>query len=146
MYAKAGTQRTLDMEKATSSPVDDLAMSGMSPILVHLVSCPLAPPNTSLHALTLVSRRQSSVELASAPESMVAQMTGSLVSVLAIDSRLTVELSAANDDDGNETASEVKGPAPRAGMSMTLMGDLPSVRFGPPSVGTWGTLMPELKL
>ena len=62
-----GTQRTFVSEKRMSLLSVDFAMTGMSPIMEHLVTWPLADEKISSHGRVLVSRLHSFVLLAVHP-------------------------------------------------------------------------------
>ena len=75
VYLNSGTQRTLVKANRTSDEVpfgwNALDSTGMSPIMVARVMCPLAWPKISSHGEVLMRRRQSSVQDAVQPESGV---------------------------------------------------------------------------
>ena len=65
-------------ENRMSLPSADFAMTGMSPIMEHLVTCPLADEKISSHGRVLTSRLQSLVLLAVQPESGIAAKEATL--------------------------------------------------------------------
>lgn len=73
VYSNVGTQRTLVSGNLMSVPSVDLAMIGMSPIIEHLVTWPLADEKISSQGRVLISLLQSFVLLAVQPESGMAE-------------------------------------------------------------------------